>query len=550
MGHCGSLAKEAPSLSSHDPVCSGACARVDVAKAHAARLGQPSLSRNSARASFSEKGLVVWVDSVEDLVRVLPFEIDADLRHLHALPSLSARDCAATGFGESEAMEFTRDVGVRCEGATNDFMSITSRQGESPRSATETKQRRRASENQDNFACVQVDDMAAPWGLYGVADGFGPQGHFVSALLVHEFASILVQNSNFMRDANLALYQSFVAVSEKATSCQYLDMNNSGGMLSIVLLRDQVLHVAWVGDCKVVLGRLAAQPGSTRDVGAFHGRSPEESVRRLGPKQHHQIAQALDTAHSQMVPPLAAEAGCAAGCPTRPSTDQGQDNGDCRKGLHGSTRPCASSDASSVPSRPPLLRAAELTAESWSMDGFSPKPSSNPACGRQRLGIGGVPRIGGATGNQGGTGGAPHGLSNTCSIRHLRLKPGDVFLIFGTEGVWKWLSPTEAVTIVGQSLHRVAADAANALVEEVAHRRASSNTPCHADLTAIVLYLAGDRYVTEEAEWRLTDDTHALGTHVLRDAQEKFSGCAHACVVPAQPVIAPLLGGVRNACAF
>merc|ERR1719188_1538726 len=57
-----------------------------------------------------KKGLTVWVDSVDELVQALPFELDTDLEHLHALP-----EGLPLGTPSFEAPSFARDVGVRCE---------------------------------------------------------------------------------------------------------------------------------------------------------------------------------------------------------------------------------------------------------------------------------------------------------------------------------------------------------------------------------------------------------------------------------------------------
>merc|ERR1712176_1270315 len=47
-----------------------------------------------------------------------------------------------------------------------------------------------------------------------------------------------------------------------------VDASDSGGTLSAVLLRDGFLHVAWVGDSKVVLGRLDCTAGGDKAAGS------------------------------------------------------------------------------------------------------------------------------------------------------------------------------------------------------------------------------------------------------------------------------------------
>merc|ERR1712232_1456387 len=185
------------------------------------------------RSVLAQKGCIICVDSVDALLSELPYEFDADLDHLYVLPACST---PSNSQRRLEAPRFSRDVGTVCE-----------RVGRSCQGG---------DENQDNFTCLQVDDLANPWGLYAVSDGHGPQGHLVSTLLVHELPGLLVQNPAIHRDTNLALYQTFVSAAEMAETCQFVDASVSGGTFSAAMLREGYLHVAWVGDSKVVIGRV------------------------------------------------------------------------------------------------------------------------------------------------------------------------------------------------------------------------------------------------------------------------------------------------------
>lgn len=412
---------------------------------------------------LAQKGLTIWVESVDDLVRALPFELDADLEHLHALPEGSPTDGT-----QRDNPDFPRDLGVRCRAG----------QG--------------MPENQDNYACVQVDDIANPWGLYAVADGQGPQGHLVSTLLVHELPSLLAQNPSLHRDSNLALYQSFVSVGEMASTCQFIDASTSGGTMSAVLMREGILHVSWVGDSKVVLGRVAAKPGPGAGdgaAGAGRGNGGGGSVMPAGRTRPGDVPAAQGT------------------CGVSRSA--------------GGARP------------PPLLRAVELTAES----------SDQAASGWRRTdgtvdsadGAGGPPVAVGSRffGNSKlrSASGAAAGGSAPCApeVRRLRLKPEDVFVVLGTSGLWQHLSPSEVVTIVGQNLHRMASDAVDALVTEI-ERRSMPGTATE-DLTAMVVFLAGERYVSDFDIHR----AHHLPDH--RGAREgrDIPGCGCMPTTAARP---------------
>merc|ERR1712054_423564 len=88
----------------------------------------------------------------------------------------------------------------------------------------------------------------------------------------------------------------------------------------------------------------------------------------------------------------------------------------------------------------------------------------------------------------------------------MKLKPEDVCAIIATQCLWKCLSPEEVVTIVGQRLNRMATDAAEALAAEVRRRTQPASNSAQGsnveaeeenELTVIVIYLAGERYVKD-----------------------------------------------------
>jgi len=439
-----------------------------------ARPGAPPGDLPSQRdlpSALTQKGLTIWVDTVDDLIRALPFEVDVDLDHLHELPceqpntnpwgSGVSRSTASSGtfYGDPvrtfELPDFPRDLGIRCERA----------------SACR-------SENQDNFAAVQVDDVANPWALYAIADGHGPHGHLVSTLLVHELPCLLTQNPSLHKHSSLALHQAFLSVGEMAATCQFVDATVSGSTLSAVLLREGVLNVAWVGDSKAVLGRLAARPGQPDGAAGF---GPQGNpLYPAGRKR-----------------PGAAPAGA------RGRLTQGSSNS------------CSPPPPSGPP---PLLRAVELTSDHVTPNGaaganragdphktvagagtpaapnFEPADTAGgPPPPVQHPGLNGLARAFGNSRMRGSSGGGS--MSNTPEVRRMRLKPEDVFVVLGSGGLWKHLSPTEVVTIVGQNLHRMAADAAGALLSEV-HKRETPDSATE-DTSVMVAYLAGSNYVTD-----------------------------------------------------
>lgn len=406
--------------------------------------------------SLSGKGLVIVVESVDELVSSLPFELDADLDHLYELHSASASAYDAIGVGQvasSDIIDYKRDVGALTEGEKG---------------------------NQDNYAVLQVNDMANPWGLYMVADGDGPQGQLISTLLVHEVPSVLIQNPNFHSKSCMALHQSYGTVAEMVATCQYIDASHSGSSLCSVFLRGGMLHVAWVGTCKVVLGRVAAR-GDATPIATQQTGGSLVPVRPVGRK-----------AGGLPPPQRALGAEVAAGAGSSP---------------------------------PPLLRAVDLTAASQSPDAaVASQQSFEPdsvAFGEShtgaRRGFGHLVDASTSSKSNGDAAGGCRSHRVDPEVRRLKLKPDDVFVIIGSSGLWGRLSPAEAVTIVGQNLHRVACTATEALLAEARKRNATDSD----DLTAIVLYLQGDRLVHGSggaSYW--VDESQEL----LREAREHLAG--------------------------
>eukprot|EP00927_Polykrikos_kofoidii_P072773 TRINITY_DN68866_c0_g1_i1.p1 TRINITY_DN68866_c0_g1~~TRINITY_DN68866_c0_g1_i1.p1 ORF type:complete len:483 (-),score=63.09 TRINITY_DN68866_c0_g1_i1:48-1496(-) len=422
--------------------------------------------QKSSNLSLATKGLVICVDTVDDLVAALPFQMDADLDHLYALPQSTSAIRGGGGGVVSAVVSdnpvFNRDVGTRCEAGDCQ------------------------KDNQDNFACLVVDDLANPWCLYVVADGSGPAGDVVSALLVHELPGVLVQNPGVHSDSSCALYQSFVSVGEMVSTCQYVDVSTSYASLSAVLLRDGVLHVAWVRDSKVVLGRLAARQ-SAGDVGDGGGNVSAASSMASTPG-HRALSYA------------------------RPAQKRPGTRGKSPTPFH--LPPTTSSEREGHTASPLLLRAVELTAVSIvenSVDGI---------CKRQPS----------------GSGDSVEGVESTdakgaCNpgVRRMRLKSEDVFVVLGTSGLWNRLAPSEVVTIVGQHLHQAALHAADALVAEAERRHSPGARAADDDITVMVLYLQGDRFVEKvsidegaTSAFRMFDPR---GIHVLREARDNVAGC-------------------------
>lgn len=394
--------------------------------------------------SISKKGLNIWAETAHDLLSALPFELDADTDHLHAPAVDEGASSQDSGF--FEVPNFARDVGVCCEAAT---CNAGGGEGESP-----------GAWNQDNYACIQVDDPSNPWGLYAVSDGHGPEGHLMSTLLVHELPSLLATDPGFHRHTSMALHHAFVAVGEMASSCQFVDAGESGGTLSAALLRPGVLHVAWVGDSKVVLGRSVARPS-------------EAELSEPAAAIWNRHSGKLDAYH---LPPAS-----AAG----------------PRGLLPRVRAVEITSDHVAPDAAPATDAADGAGGPAPLAGPAPAPASARA--KPRRCFGSLSLRTPSAGDLGG--GAP--VSCEPEVRRMRLRPEDLFAVLGTAGLWAQVSPDEAVALVGQHLRRMAGDAAAVLQAEAARRaaRAGPAAPSE-DITVVVVYLKGKEYVAQFDPWR------------------------------------------------
>lgn len=362
-------------------------------------------------------------------------------------------------------------------------------------------------DNQDNFACVQVDDAKAAWGMYAVADGHGPHGHLISTLLVHELPGVLAQNPNLYSHSSMALHQAFLAVGEMASSCQFVDASASGGTLSAVLLRDGFLHVSWVGDSKVVLGRFTARPAQNQGQAEAEGEGLLHALPQ-GPPQWPQApraAQAAQAARPASPPAQQAQAWRHA----YGAASTGRTAHDGARGLvqHGAKEPPTRASTQQT------LRAVELTCDDAPRAARKGSQSARDAAKSAHVdrgwadsadGAGGPPaqlkpssRSFGDVGRHDapcfGSSSTSYGVSSAPEVRRMRLKPEDVFVVLGTAGLWKRLGPADVVAIVGQNLHLMAADVAHVLAAHAEQVRVAGND----DITVMVVYLNGDRHVNE-----------------------------------------------------
>jgi cAMP-dependent protein kinase regulator len=109
--------------------------------------------------------------------------------------------------------------------------------------------------NQDNFFIHHI----GPLSMYVVDDGHGPFGHLVSFRLVQSLPYYLINNPNFGvgKDWALCLKEAFLAAQkdlEDFCEQQNINIEASGAAGSVLVMEEQTLHIAFIGDARIMLG--------------------------------------------------------------------------------------------------------------------------------------------------------------------------------------------------------------------------------------------------------------------------------------------------------
>jgi serine/threonine protein phosphatase PrpC len=106
--------------------------------------------------------------------------------------------------------------------------------------------------NQDNYFVHHVNGVC----MYGIADGHGPFGHLVSFRLCQSIPHIMTNNPNWGKDWELLLKESFLAAQEdllEFTTQQDINVDASGAAGSVLILEEQTVHIAFIGDARIML---------------------------------------------------------------------------------------------------------------------------------------------------------------------------------------------------------------------------------------------------------------------------------------------------------
>lgn len=107
--------------------------------------------------------------------------------------------------------------------------------------------------NQDNFFIHHVGAIT----MYGVCDGHGPFGHLVSFRLVQTLPFYLSKSEHFGKNWEEALREAFQKAQEDLEEfCKLhtINIEASGAAGSVLVLEEQTVHIAFIGDARVMLG--------------------------------------------------------------------------------------------------------------------------------------------------------------------------------------------------------------------------------------------------------------------------------------------------------
>mmetsp|Transcript_36608 Transcript_36608/g.105255 ORF Transcript_36608/g.105255 Transcript_36608/m.105255 type:complete len:1056 (-) Transcript_36608:152-3319(-) len=107
--------------------------------------------------------------------------------------------------------------------------------------------------NQDNFFVIQKDGVS----MYGVADGHGPFGHLVSFRLVQTLPHFISKSEHYGKDWEKALKDAFLDAQQDL--CKFCKLHNinieaSGAAGSVMVMEEQTVHIAFIGDARIMLG--------------------------------------------------------------------------------------------------------------------------------------------------------------------------------------------------------------------------------------------------------------------------------------------------------
>ena len=138
--------------------------------------------------------------------------------------------------------------------------------------------------NQDAYICIEKLLPDVPMSLFGVCDGHGLYGHNVSALIKSRLPKVITQETTCVQHPGRVLAQAIVKVNQEVMMGA-IDANMSGSTCNTVLIFQNQLWCANVGDSRAVLGRKAGVHWATVALSRDHKpdlRDESERIMRAG----------------------------------------------------------------------------------------------------------------------------------------------------------------------------------------------------------------------------------------------------------------------------
>mmetsp|Transcript_106859 Transcript_106859/g.319481 ORF Transcript_106859/g.319481 Transcript_106859/m.319481 type:complete len:350 (-) Transcript_106859:76-1125(-) len=136
------------------------------------------------------------------------------------------------------------------------------------------------SPNQDDFCIFSVDGMS----ILGVFDGHGPYGHDIAHFAQMHLPRHFVQDPNFQNDPEKAMASAFPETHRHCAEAQVegrFDCSLSGATATLAMLRDGVLYLGHVGDCRAVLAREEGGELMSEELTVDHKPTQEAERRRI-----------------------------------------------------------------------------------------------------------------------------------------------------------------------------------------------------------------------------------------------------------------------------
>jgi len=283
-----------------------------------------------------------------------------------------------------------------------------------------------AKTNQDRGGVAFPYGNSTTTALFAVYDGHGQGGELVSQYSLHEVQRLLEKHPDFNGNIEKAMKETFLRVDSSLEDECLIEPMYAGTTACVALLRGKKLVLSNAGDSRAVLAR--------KMEGGSRGNGTNNSNNNIN-NNNNTIFEVIDLTQDQN-PDLPAEK-------------------ERIERMGGYVSP---------PPEPGLSSRVWLDKE-WSQIGLAMARSIGDHAVK------------------------PVGVIAEPVVTFHDLKENDSFLILATDGVWEFVSSSEAVQIIAKHLHRGATKACQVLIETAAAKWHDEEGDYRDDITALVVRL-------------------------------------------------------------